>query len=191
MSKITLTTNDNIEIITNTHVIKCCDTLNTMLKYCKTDEENKNCIDVIPLLNISSDILTLILQWSEFHQNDQLVEIDEINNNNNIIPIWDYNFLNMNSDVIFELLNASNYLNIKKLSDYIYKIIVNRIACMKEKELKEVFNDFDADDNGYDTDIVIDNNLDDGYDTDTIIDNNLDNSLEFDINFINNLDEYF
>lgn len=72
-------------------VIECFGIIKIMFEDLGFDEN-----DVIPLPNINSEILRLVLKWAEHHKDDKKIEnLDDALTQQNIedIEAWDRNFL--------------------------------------------------------------------------------------------------
>jgi len=97
----------------------------------------------IPLLQVSSNILQKILEWCEHHKNDPkqpTEEIDESRKRSTEINEWDQKFLAVDQEMMFELILASNYLDIKPLLDAGCKTIANLIKGKQPEEIRKTFN---------------------------------------------------
>ena len=54
------------------------------------------------------------------------------------MPDWDYNFLELKKEILFEIVLASNFLEIKKLLDYACSKISHDISGMRPEDLNKV-----------------------------------------------------
>lgn len=74
----------------------------------------------IPLPNVSSSVLTKVLEYCSHHRNDPLSvadEPDEIRRRATDISEWDARFIQVDQEMLFEIILAANYLDIKSLLD--------------------------------------------------------------------------
>ncbi|CAG8791420.1 9807_t:CDS:2, partial [Cetraspora pellucida] len=71
----------------------------------------------IPLPNVSEKVLKKVLEWCEHHVNDPQPtnDDDDSRRRNTEIDDWDQRFLNVEQDMLFEIILAANYLDIKPL----------------------------------------------------------------------------
>ncbi|ODV58725.1 Scskp1-Sccdc4-Cpd peptide complex [Ascoidea rubescens DSM 1968] len=96
----------------------------------------------IPVSNVDSVTLKLVLQWLEHHVNtdfdgkDKEIGIDE----NTTVPAWDKNFLQVDDSTLYEIMLAANYLNIKPLLDICCKLVAEKIKQMSYSEIRTQFN---------------------------------------------------
>ena len=128
-----------------------------MLEDCGGDDDQEEAI--VPLPNVNSEILRRILQWAEYHKNDDdAVPNDEADKEKNErekrngggagIPPWDVEFLKVDQDTLFDIILAANYLDVKVLMDAACKTVANMIKGKSPEEMRKTFqmiNDFDQD----------------------------------------------
>ncbi|ANQ08926.1 Skp1 family protein [Plasmodium coatneyi] len=99
--------------------------------------------DTIPLPNIKTPILKKIIEYMEYHINNPADEIPKpliTSNLQDVVSIWDYDFVNTDKETLYELIEASNYLDIKPLLD----LTCGKIASMmKDKTTEEIRAEFD------------------------------------------------
>jgi len=74
----------------------------------------------IPLPNVSSSVLKKILEYCEHHRDEPLPTTDDANENENRkrtndIGEWDQKFITVDQEMLFEIILAANYLDIKPL----------------------------------------------------------------------------
>lgn len=126
--------------------VKCFGTIKTMLEECGIDE---NVDTAVPLPNVSSAILRLVLQWADFHKDDPAPPNIEENENKekctDDICSWDADFLKVEQSTVFELLMAANYLHNEALIELTCKTIANMIKGKTTEEIRITFgikNDF-------------------------------------------------
>ncbi|CRG94028.1 suppressor of kinetochore protein 1, putative [Plasmodium gallinaceum] len=103
-----------------------------------TEEE-----DTIPLPNIKTQILKKIIEYMEYHIQNPADEIPKplsTSNLQDVVSSWDYDFVNTDKETLYELIEASNYLDIKPLLD----LTCGKIASMmKDKTTEEIRAEFD------------------------------------------------
>lgn len=83
---------DRVQFKIDTEVAKFSGTIKTMLRDCDVNDENDA---VVPLPNVSSDILRHIVEWANHHKGDPpTVDGDESNETGtDVISEWDSEFL--------------------------------------------------------------------------------------------------
>ncbi|SCP04835.1 suppressor of kinetochore protein 1, putative [Plasmodium ovale] len=99
--------------------------------------------DTIPLPNIKTQILKKIIEYMEYHIHNPADEIPKpliTSNLQDVVSSWDYDFVNTDKETLYELIEASNYLDIKPLLD----LTCGKIASMmKDKTTEEIRAEFD------------------------------------------------
>lgn len=98
--------------------------------------------EAVPLPNVNSMILRKVVQWCEYHRNDQPLPEDDENREKRTddIPAWDQEFLKVDQGTLFELILAANYLDIKGLLDVTCKTVANMIKGKQPEEIRKTFN---------------------------------------------------
>lgn len=97
----------------------------------------------VPLANVTSQILVKVVEYCERHVGDGASLTEEEKED---LKKWDAEFVNIDQSTIFDLILASNYLNVKSLFDLTCRTIADQIAaCNSADEVREKFqieNDF-------------------------------------------------
>jgi len=106
--------------------------------------------DPIPIPNVNDAVLTKVLEWCEQHKNDPvpLTEEDtDTRKKSTDIEEWDQKFMQVDQEMLFEIILAANYLDIKPLLDVGCKTVANMIKGKSPEEIRKTFNiqnDFSA-----------------------------------------------
>lgn len=135
MSNITLLSSDNKEIIVKKDVIICSKLIKNMLEDINDDDD-----DVIPIPNINGKILNKVIEWCEYHKKDFNNEDNEGNIKNTNIEDWDLKYIDIDQETLFDIILASNYLDIKQLLDLGCKTVANMIKGKSTEEIRKTFN---------------------------------------------------
>lgn len=75
----------------------------------------------IPLPNVSSNVLKKVLEWCEHHKKDPEPptttsdDLDDSRKKTTEISDWDQKFIQVDQEMLFEIILAANYLDIKPL----------------------------------------------------------------------------
>ncbi|KAI9346204.1 putative negative regulator sulfur controller-3 [Obelidium mucronatum] len=99
----------------------------------------------IPLPNVTAAILKKVLEYCEHHKTDPLPNPEEDKDNAPIrrgddIEEWDAQFIKVDNEILFEIILAANYLDIKGLLDLGCKTVANMIKGKKAQEIRDMFN---------------------------------------------------
>eukprot|EP00835_Amoeboradix_gromovi_P006004 NODE_635_length_5742_cov_0.308701.p4 type:complete len:167 gc:universal NODE_635_length_5742_cov_0.308701:2442-1942(-) len=99
----------------------------------------------IPLPNVTSAILSKVIDYCQHHRNDPPLPPDDEaspyrSKNSYDIDEWDAEFCKMDQGTLFELILAANYLDIKPLLDVTCKTVANMIRGKSPEEIRKTFN---------------------------------------------------
>jgi len=134
-----LKSSDGETFTVESEIIRCSLTIKTMLEDLGLDEGEE---EVIPLPNVSSAILTKVIEWATHHKDDPPPPEDADNKEKRTddITSWDADFLKVEQSTLFELILAANYLDIKGLLDVTCKTVANMIKGKTPEEIRKQFN---------------------------------------------------
>ncbi|KAJ1999869.1 E3 ubiquitin ligase complex SCF subunit scon-3 [Coemansia thaxteri] len=99
--------------------------------------------EAIPLPNVAGKVLEKIIEYCEHHMDDPPPiqdEFDEIPKRSDDIEPWDENFIKVDQELLFEILLASNYMDIKPLLELGCKTVANMIRNKSAEEIRKMFN---------------------------------------------------
>ncbi|XP_044762283.1 S-phase kinase-associated protein 1-like [Coccinella septempunctata] len=91
--------------------------------------------EIVPLPNVDSDTLARVIDWSTYHQNDPPLEEDD----EFYLCDWDYQFLDVDTETIFNLARASNYLDIPSLLEATSVVMAERMSWMSPHEVSATY----------------------------------------------------
>ncbi|CCJ30542.1 unnamed protein product [Pneumocystis jirovecii] len=101
----------------------------------------------IPLPNVTSSVLKKVLEWCEHHKGDPPFSADDDldlsvhrSKKSTEIDEWDQKFMQVDQEMLFEIILASNYLDIKPLLDVGCKTVANMIKNKTPEEIRKTFN---------------------------------------------------
>ena len=92
--------------------------------------------------NIKGDILKKVVEYLEHYENEEPKEIERplpSLNFQECVDEWDYNFIDINLDTIFEIILASNYLDISPLLELASAKMASVIKGKTTEELRQTF----------------------------------------------------
>ncbi len=123
-------------------IAKKSNTLRTMLNDLGIEDSSEE--EIVPLPNVTTDILRKVIEWCTFHKDDP--EPNEDSDEfwekvTNEITGWDADFVKIDLETLFELTLAANYLDVKGLLDVLCKAVANLIIAAKTPEgIRKLFN---------------------------------------------------
>eukprot|EP00450_Noctiluca_scintillans_P005353 CAMPEP_0194490252 /NCGR_PEP_ID=MMETSP0253-20130528/9534_1 /TAXON_ID=2966 /ORGANISM="Noctiluca scintillans" /LENGTH=214 /DNA_ID=CAMNT_0039330861 /DNA_START=33 /DNA_END=674 /DNA_ORIENTATION=+ len=118
--------------------VACMSTLiKNMVDDSGTDEE-------IPLPNVKTAILSKVIDYCKYHKDNQPEEIQKPLRSTNLcdcgVSEWDSEYVNIEQEVLFELILAANYLDIKSLLDLSCAKVASMIKGKTTEEIRKQFN---------------------------------------------------
>jgi len=99
--------------------------------------------ETIPIPNVNEPVLKKVIEWCEKHRNDPAQSAEEENDNRKKtteIDEWDQKFMQVDQEMLFEIILAANYLDIKALLDVGCKTVANMIKGKSPEEIRKTFN---------------------------------------------------
>ncbi|CAG8036413.1 unnamed protein product [Penicillium salamii] len=136
MSAITLTSSDGIEMSVDRTTAERSVLIKNML------DDLGDSGDAVPLPNVNEAVLKKVIEWCEHHKNDAPSASDDDDNRRKTTDIdeWDQKFMQVDQEMLFEIILAANYLDIKALLDVGCKTVANMIKGKSPEEIRKTFN---------------------------------------------------
>lgn len=97
----------------------------------------------IPIPNVNGSVLAKVIEWCEHHKNDPAPTADDETDSrkkSTDIEEWDQKFMQVDQEMLFEIILAANYLDIKPLLDVGCKTVANMIKGKSPEEIRKTFN---------------------------------------------------
>jgi len=97
----------------------------------------------IPLLNVNHTVLKKVLEWMEHHRKDPPPSQDDdadSRKKSTDIDEWDQKYMQVDQEMLFEIILAANYMDIKALLDVGCKTVANMIKGKSPDEIRKTFN---------------------------------------------------
>jgi len=102
-----------------------------------TDEE-------IPLPNVKTAILAKVIDYCKYHKDSPPEAIQKPLKSTNLrecgVSEWDSEYVNIDQEVLFELILAANYLDIKDMLDLTCAKVASMIKGKNTEEIRKQFN---------------------------------------------------
>lgn len=138
MALINLSSSDGQLFQVSRPVCRILKTIDTILQDLGGEED---LVETIPVQNISGQILKLIIEWAEHHQNDTQATDDPEEHKE-----WDLQFFSsIKSDILFDLITGSHFLGVTRLFDSCTKVVATLISEKPVEEIRRILhveNDF-------------------------------------------------
>ncbi|CAK7198858.1 E3 ubiquitin ligase complex SCF subunit scon-3 [Sporothrix eucalyptigena] len=139
--KIPLQSNDGSIITVDYDVAIRSALLSTMLEDLKSMGVSE--LGPVPLPNVNEAVLRKVIEYCEHHRNDPLAgneEETESRKKTTDIEEWDQKFMQVDQEMLFEIILAANYMDIKALLDVGCKTVANMIKGKSPEEIRKTFN---------------------------------------------------
>lgn len=97
----------------------------------------------VPLHNVSGPVLDKVIEWCEHHRADPPPSADEDTESRKKtteIDEWDQKYMQVDQEMLFEIILAANYMDIKALLDVGCKTVANMIKGKSPEEIRKTFN---------------------------------------------------
>ncbi|TIB02278.1 hypothetical protein E3P94_01058 [Wallemia ichthyophaga] len=137
-TKVILLTSDNEEFQVDKDIAERSVLIKNMLEDIGESEHP------IPLPNVTSNVFKKVLEYCDHHRNDPLPSTDdnsdEQRKRTTDINEWDQKFIQVDQEMLFEIILAANYLDIKPLLDVGCKTVANMIKGKTPEEIRKLFN---------------------------------------------------
>ncbi|KAL2136111.1 hypothetical protein VTI74DRAFT_5334 [Chaetomium olivicolor] len=138
--KVTLTSNEGTTIEVDRVVAERSMLIKNLIEDLGDDAIANN---AIPIPNVNDPVLRKVIEWCEHHRNDAAQSADDDNDNRKKttdIDEWDQKFMQVDQEMLFEIILAANYLDIKALLDVGCKTVANMIKGKSPEEIRKTFN---------------------------------------------------
>jgi len=97
----------------------------------------------IPIPNVNEAVMKKVIEWCGHHKNDPPATQDDDSDSrkkSTDIDEWDQKFMQVDQEMLFEIILAANYMDIKALLDVGCKTVANMIKGKSPEEIRKTFN---------------------------------------------------
>ncbi|WCJ35064.1 SKP1-like protein 1 [Euphorbia peplus] len=94
----------------------------------------------IPLPNVTSKILSKVIEYCKKHVDTPKSEDRPASSGEDELKTWDAEFVKVDQATLFDLILAANYLNIKSLLDLTCQTVADMIKGKTPEEIRKTFN---------------------------------------------------
>lgn len=138
-SKLTLQSSDNETM----EVEKSVAERSILIKNMCSDLGDEAMTEAIPIPNVNAAVLKKVIEWCRHHKDDPpATNEDDSDSRKKTTDIdeWDAKFMQVDQEMLFEIILAANYLDIKALLDVGCKTVANMIKGKSPEEIRKTFN---------------------------------------------------
>jgi len=140
MSTITLRSSDGVEMTVEKEVAERSMLIKNLLE---DMADGATTVEAIPIANVNEAVLKKVIEWCTHHRNDPPATADDDSDSRKKttdIEEWDQKFMQVDQEMLFEIILAANYLDIKALLDVGCKTVANMIKGKSPEEIRKTFN---------------------------------------------------
>ncbi|KAL9587757.1 MAG: hypothetical protein Q9212_000049 [Teloschistes hypoglaucus] len=137
--QIQLQSSDNVEINVDRDVAE----RSILIKNMMEDIGDQALNEAIPIPNVNEAVLRKVIEWCIHHRADPTASADDDSDSRKKttdIDEWDQKFMQVDQEMLFEIILAANYLDIKPLLDVGCKTVANMIKGKSPEEIRKTFN---------------------------------------------------
>jgi len=138
VKEVRLTTSDNADLKVARDIAERSILIKNLLEDLGGDTE-----EAIPIPNVNEAVMKKVLEWCEHHRKDPPASQDDDSDSrkkSTDIDEWDQKFMQVDQEMLFEIILAANYLDIKALLDVGCKTVANMIKGKSPDEIRKTFN---------------------------------------------------
>ena len=98
---------------------------------------------IFPLAKVKGNILDKIIEYLNHYENEDPKEIEKplpSANFKECVGEWDFNYINIELDLIFEIILAANYMDIKPLLELASDKVASHMKGKTTEEIRKMFN---------------------------------------------------
>jgi len=92
----------------------------------------------VPLPNVTGAVLKKVLDYCKYHHENPPKEDDKLDADD--IGEWDRDFLKVDQELLFDLILAANYLDIKPLLDVTCKTVAAQLRGKTPEEIRKMYD---------------------------------------------------
>ena len=121
-------------------VAKMSELVKTMIPEEAEDEEDAQ---EIPLPNVKSHVLAKVIEFCRHYAEEPMSEIEKplkSANMHEVVQEWYANYVDVDQELLFELILAANYMDIKPLLDLTCATVASMIKGKTPEEIRAHFN---------------------------------------------------
>jgi len=126
------------------HVFLIRTLMNQIIKNNYTDDEDDTANNIeFPLPNVKAEVLKKVLEFCEHYLAEPMTEIEKplkSQNMSDVVQKWYADFVNVEQVLLFELILAANYLDIKPLLDLTCATVASMIKGKSPEDIRATFN---------------------------------------------------
>jgi len=117
--------------------------MSELVKTMVDEDQDENEAQEIPLPNVKSAILAKVIEFCQHYKVNPMEEIEKplkSANMHEVVDEWYANYVAVEQEILFELILAANYMDIKPLLDLTCATVASMIKGRTTEEIRRQFN---------------------------------------------------
>lgn len=117
--------------------------MSELVKSMLDDEGDEGGVTEIPLPNVKATVLAKVIEFCNHHCQEPMTEIEKPLKSaimGEVVQKWYGEFVNVEQNLLFELILAANYMDIKPLLDLTCAAVASMIKGKTPEEIRKTFN---------------------------------------------------
>ena len=118
-------------------------TMSELVKTMFDTDQSEDEVQEIPLPNVKSFILLKVIEFLTHYKEEPMTEIEKplkSSDMNEVVQEWYVNFVNVEQEILFELILAANFMDIKPLLELTCATIASMVKGKTPEEIRQHFN---------------------------------------------------
>jgi S-phase kinase-associated protein 1 len=118
-------------------------TMSELVKTMFDTEQPEDEVQEIPLPNIKSSILVKVIEFLTHYKEELMTDIEKplkSSNMNEVVQEWYADFVNVEQEILFELILAANFMDIKPLLELSCATVASMVKGKTPEEIRQHFN---------------------------------------------------
>ncbi|KAL3776866.1 hypothetical protein ACHAWO_000594 [Cyclotella atomus] len=117
--------------------------MSELVKGMLEEDEDEDDTTEIPLPNVKAQVLKKVIEFCKHHKSEPMTDIEKPLKSANMAEVvqkWYADFVNVEQVLLFELILAANYMDIKPLLDLTCATVASMIKGKTPEEIRKTFN---------------------------------------------------
>jgi S-phase kinase-associated protein 1 len=118
-------------------------TMSELVKTMFDPEQPEDEVQEIPLPNVKTFILSKVIEFLSHYKGEPMTEIEKplkSSNMNEVVQEWYADFVNVEQEILFELILAANFMDIKPLLELSCATVASMVKGKTTEEIRQHFN---------------------------------------------------
>jgi len=118
-------------------------TMSELVKTMYDTEQPEDEVQEMPLPNVKSSILSKVIEFLTHYKGEPMTEIEKplkSSNMNEVVQEWYADFVNVDQEILFELILAANFMDVKPLLDLTCATVASMVKGKTPEEIRQHFN---------------------------------------------------